>query len=121
MTNALRERLAPLGTSLPVMQIIKRVVDEGALNQLDLARKIELEPSALCRIVVELESKGLVMRERDPDDKRRVLVTATPAGEALLGRARPHMLAGLEPIASRLTRSERTQLCRLLEKLVAGG
>ena len=121
MTNALRERLAPLGASLPVIQIIKRVVDEGALNQLDLARKIELEPSALCRIVIELESKGLVRRERDPDDKRRVLVTATPSGAALLARAQPHMLAGLEPIASRLTRSEHAQLCRLLEKLVAGG
>ena len=121
MTNALRDRLAPLNTSIPVIQIIKRVVEQGALNQLDLARKIELEPSALCRIVVELESNGLVMRERDPADKRRVLVTATPAGEALLGRTQPQMLAGLEAIASRLTRSERTQLCRLLEKLVAGG
>ena len=120
MTNALRERLEPIGTSLPVIQIIKRVVEEGALSQLDLARKIELEPSALCRIVIELESRGLVTRSRDPADNRRVLVTATLAGEALLGRAQPHMRAGLETMASRLTRSERNELCGLLEKLVEG-
>jgi MarR family transcriptional regulator, lower aerobic nicotinate degradation pathway regulator len=120
MTNALRERLEPMGTSLPVIQIMKRVVEEGALNQLDLARKIELEPSALCRIVVELESRRLVVRTRDPQDNRRVLVSATPAGETLLRHAQPHMRAGLETMASRLTRAERTELCRLLEKLVAG-
>jgi DNA-binding MarR family transcriptional regulator len=119
-TNALRERLEPLGTSLPVIQIMKRIVEEGALSQLDLARKIEVEPSALCRIVIELEARRLVLRTRDPQDNRRVLVKATPAGEALLGRAQPHMRAGLETMASRLTRAERTELCRLLEKLVAG-
>jgi DNA-binding MarR family transcriptional regulator len=120
MTNALRERLEPMGTSLTVIQVMKRVVEEGALNQLDLARKLEVEPSALCRLVIEMESQRLVLRARDPEDNRRVLVSAAPAGEALLGRAQHHMRAALERTASRLTPSERIELGRLLEKLVEG-
>ena len=56
-------------------------------------------------------------RRRDPNDNRRVLVTATPAGEALIARAQPAVLAGIESVVSRLTRQEQAELTRLLEKL----
>jgi DNA-binding MarR family transcriptional regulator len=117
MTNAIRARLEPIGTSLPVVQVMRRLVDEGQVNQLELARRIELEPAAVCRLLVGLESKGLVVRRRDADDNRRVLVAATPSGRALLAKARPHVLAGIEDLVSRLERSEQVELSRLLSKM----
>jgi DNA-binding MarR family transcriptional regulator len=117
MANAIRERLEPVGTSLPAVQIIRRIALEGQLNQLELARQIELEPAALCRLLVDLEAKGLVVRRRDSGDNRRVLVAVTPNGAALLARAQPHLLGGVEEMVSRLTRSEQSELSRLLEKL----
>jgi DNA-binding MarR family transcriptional regulator len=115
--NAIRERLDPIGTSLHTVQIIRRVTEDGEVNQLELARQIELEPGALCRRVTELEAEGLVERRRDPDDHRRVLVAATPAGAALLARAHPKAMAGLEAMVSRLSQKEQGTLRRLLEKL----
>jgi DNA-binding MarR family transcriptional regulator len=115
--NAIRERLDPIGTSLHTVQIIRRVTEDGEANQLELARQIEMEPAALCRRVTELEAEGLVLRRRDPDDHRRVLVTATPAGVALLARAHPKAMAALEAMVSRLTLKEQSALRRLLEKL----
>jgi DNA-binding MarR family transcriptional regulator len=47
----------------------------------------------------------------------QVLVTATPAGEALIARTQPAVLAGIESVVSRLTRQEQAELARLLEKL----
>lgn len=117
MSNVLRAELEPIGVSLPVVQILKRVASGGDLSQLELAQELELEPGALSRLLTDLEEQRLVTRRRDPSDKRRVLMTSTAAATALLARAQPRMLAGLDGMFSRLTRPEQTDLCRLLEKL----
>ena len=109
--------LEPLGTSLHTIQVLKQTTGEQDVNQLELARQTELEPAALCRLLTDLENQQLIVRRRDPDDNRRVLVTATAAGGALIGRAQPAVLAALESVVSRLTRQEQTELARLLEKL----
>ena len=117
MSTAIRVELDPIDVSMPVFQIMKRVVSGGDLSQLELALELELEPAAVCRLVTDLEEQRLVTRRRDPDDKRRVLMTATAAGVALLTRAQPRVLAGVDALFSRLTRGEQAELCRLLEKL----
>lgn len=104
--------------SVHAVQIIKHAAAQGELNQLELARQMELEPATLCRLVVELETQRLITRRRDPDDNRRVLVSGTAAGEALMARAQPAVLAGIQSVVSRLNRQEQTELARLLEKLV---
>jgi MarR family transcriptional regulator, organic hydroperoxide resistance regulator len=119
MSNAIRDELEPLDVSLPVVQIIMRLVSGGCLSQLELALELELEPAALSRLLAELEAERFVTRRRDPDDKRRVLMTATASGSALLARAQPRVLAGVNATFSRLSRAEHGELCRLLEK-VAG-
>jgi DNA-binding MarR family transcriptional regulator len=118
LTNAMREHLEPLGTSLPTIQVLKRSGGEEPLNQLELARQTELEPAALCRLLTDLEEQNLIARRRDPDDNRRVLVKPTAAGESLMARAQPAVLAGIESVISRLTQKEQAELARLLEKLV---
>lgn len=119
MENAVRVELEPLGVSLCIVQIIKRLATGGDLSQLELAQELEVEPGALSRLLTELESQRLVKRRRDPQDKRRVLMVATPAASTLLVRAQPRLLAGVNSAFSRLSRAEHGELCRLLEK-VAG-
>ena len=117
LTNAVREHLEPAGTSLCTIQVLKHTTGDKPPNQLELARLTELEPAALSRLLIDLEEQGLIARRRDPDDHRRVLVTATPAGQALADRTQPAVLAGIESFVSRLSRQEQTELARLLEKL----
>jgi DNA-binding MarR family transcriptional regulator len=117
MSNAIRAELEPIGVSLPVIQIIKRVTTDGGLSQLELALELELEPAALSRLLAYLEAQRLVTRRRDPGDKRRVLMAPTASGTALVARAQPHVSAGIDATFSRLTRAEQGELRRLLEKL----
>jgi len=117
VTNAIRERLEPAGTSLVTIQVLKHTIGGEALNQLELARLTELEPAALSRLLIDLEEQRLIARRRDPEDNRRVLVTATAAGQALVERTQPAVLAGIESVISRLSRQEQAELERLLEKL----
>lgn len=117
MTNAVREHLEPAGTSLVTIQVLKHTIGDEPLNQLELARVTELEPAALSRLLIDLEEQRLIARRRDPEDNRRVLVTATAAGQALVERTQPAVLAGIESVISRLSRQEQAELERLLEKL----
>ena len=46
-----------------------------------LAKEIGLTPGAVTGMVDRLERAGLVRREVDPNDRRRVVVTATDSGQ----------------------------------------
>lgn len=50
------------------------------LSQRDLAERLHLEKSTVSRLVAELERRDLVVRERDPDNRRFYRIRITPAG-----------------------------------------
>lgn len=58
-----------------------------------LARDLAHDKGAMTRMIDALESKGLVARRRDDDDRRVVNLTLTDAGEAMTMRCRAHAIA----------------------------
>src|SRR3954465_2603435 len=68
-------------------QILGLLHDHGGLAQRELVREMDVDPSILVTLLNPLEADGLVTRERAPSDRRRHLVTLTPAGEKHLVRA----------------------------------
>jgi len=65
----------------------------------ELGRRLGISEPAASLLVDKLEELGLAVRERDPQDRRRTLVTATAAAEELAARLRQgreeHILAWL--------------------------
>jgi DNA-binding MarR family transcriptional regulator len=61
--------------------------DHGAMSQSKLGQTTGTDPSILVTMLNPLEADHLIARERDPTDRRRHLVTLTPAGEQRLNRA----------------------------------
>lgn len=57
-------------------------LDSGPLNQTELARRAKVEAQTMSRTVDRLERRGLVRREADPGDRRRMIVTRTGEGDA---------------------------------------
>lgn len=51
-----------------------------SLTAADLARREHVSPQAMTSILHALEEEGHIERERDPDDRRRILVKLTPLG-----------------------------------------
>src|SRR4051812_48844660 len=70
-------------------QILGLLHDHGGLAQRELMAEMDVDPSILVTLLNPLEADGLVSRERDPADRRRHLVTLTPAGERHLPSAAP--------------------------------
>jgi len=65
--------------------------------------QLDLEKGSLTPVIDGLIARGLVIRERDQKDRRKVNLALTSAGEELLkfhrGRAHRHLLAKLEVLS----------------------
>jgi DNA-binding MarR family transcriptional regulator len=73
-----------------------RLVRDGAATTADLARAEGVRPQSMGATVQALVELGLVVREPDPDDGRRTLVSATDAGRVARDeshRSRTRLLA----------------------------
>src|SRR3954452_7986022 len=61
--------------------------DRGAMTQGELGNLMGIAPSVLVQLLNPLEADGRISRDRDPADRRRHVVTLTPAGRKHLDRA----------------------------------
>lgn len=68
-----------------VLRILRGAREEG-LPTLEIGRRMVEQQPGVTRLVDRLIAKRLVTRERDTEDRRRVVCTIDPAGLELLGR-----------------------------------
>ena len=81
----LDQRLSERGLRLRHMAVLAAVA-EGPASQLDLARRLDMDPSDMTATVDDLEGSRLVSRTVDSSDRRRKLVTLTRPGRTELRR-----------------------------------
>src|SRR5436309_9278699 len=77
-------------------------------------QKMGVNPSILVTLLNPLETDGLVPRERDPDDRRRHLVTLTPASARRLASASRAQKETEDALFASLAALQRDQLGALL-------
>jgi len=63
--------------------IIRRLGEEEGITQKDLAIRMAKDQTNVTRLLDQLERKGLVMRNRNKDDKRSFLAYLTDEGKEL--------------------------------------
>lgn len=96
------------------------ILGEGAREtQSTIADALALDPSRLVALLDSLEERGLVARQRDTQDRRRHVVSITPAGKRQLQRLR-RIAARLEDeFFASLHPKDRATFHRLLMELAA--
>ena len=90
LLRRLRKQDDASGLSAPRLSALSVVVFGGPLPLGALAAAEQVRPPTMTRIVAALVAAGLVVREPSAEDRRVVLIRATPAGRRLLeaGRSR---------------------------------
>lgn len=84
--HAWNERLAEHGLTHAGV-IALHVLGDGPLPQTQLAGRCRVEDQTMSRTLERLERDGYVTRDRDTQDRRRVLVTRTAEGSSALAAA----------------------------------
>ncbi len=112
----IRERLEhvlePLNLSLRELGLMRILESEGPLSQHVLGRRHNVDRTTTVQIIDELESRQLVIRSQNLEDRRSNLLFLTPRGRKTLSRAlklvnkeQSVFLSGLEPEESEALRS----------------
>lgn len=113
-----REELAAQGLGLLDYLVLATLAERGGCSQAELVRMLPVDGSDMVAILGTLERMGLVVRRRDPQDARRNLVELTPSAKRRQARLDALLDRGNQMLLESLTRRERTELVRLLGKLV---
>jgi DNA-binding MarR family transcriptional regulator len=114
----LTEGFASAGVRSYHYRLLAALEEFGPASQAALGRRISIDRSDVVAALNELAGRGLIERSPDPDDRRRNVVTITPAGTEQL-RALDGILAGVqEQLLAPLSDAERTQLVQLLLRLL---
>jgi DNA-binding MarR family transcriptional regulator len=114
----LAEHQIPLGTAEALMHIAH--AEQGTIAVSELARLLDLSPSHVSRVVIDLERKGLVERQRSPEDSRSTRARVTDAGRRQLLEAAPTYFSTIrELIFEGLSEREVKQLARIWARIRA--
>jgi DNA-binding MarR family transcriptional regulator len=110
------EHNMPLGAIDALIEIAHAEGD--AISVSDLAERLDLSPSRVSRLAIDLERQGLVERRRSSSDSRSTEVAATDAGRARLLEAAPGYFKTIrELLIDPLGERELKQLGRIWERL----
>ena len=85
----------------------------------DVAAHTGLDKMSVSRALAGLARQGRIARRDDPDDKRRVLITLSAAGERVYERIGVSGKARESDLFSVLGTAEQARLARTLDKLIA--
>ena len=93
MTKLYKPLLAPLGLTYPQYLVMMVLWEHTNLTVNELGKRLQLDSGTLTPLLKRLEAAGLVQRQRDQEDERRVRITLTASGRSLKEQAQSIPLA----------------------------
>ena len=104
------------GGSMAIGYTLLNIEKEGTPST-KLAPKMGMEPRSLTRMIKSLEDNGLITKEADKEDKRRVLLFLTKEGKKLRKQAKDIVLQFNEKIREEIPDKELTQCFNTIKKV----
>lgn len=124
IATAFSEEVRPLGATLQMWRVLAALRERDGRRMGDLSETTSIEVSTLTRLVDTMAKKGLVMRRRDAQDARAVVLHATTAGRRLTQRIVPIAeryetvaLAGFSPAEAETLKAALRRLYANIEAL----
>lgn len=99
------------------MMLLSTLDRIGSASAADLARALHLTPQAMTTQLKPLEERGLIEREVDTDNRRRLSLALSKSGQTLLGEVRETTDQVDVEITAALSATELRQLRGILAKL----
>jgi DNA-binding MarR family transcriptional regulator len=103
-----------------VLATLRRSGPPYQLRPTDFASSLMLTSSGATKRLDRLERAGFVARKPDPEDRRGIIITLTPAGSSLIDKLTKAHMENEHRLLSALSEPEQQRLAGLLRKLQLG-
>ena len=113
------DRMEPTGINAHELGILFLFDSSGPESQQEAARRLGVDRTTMVTLIDGLESRGLVARKPDPDDRRRNLIGLTGEGRKALRRGKRASDAAEAELLSDLDEGDAAKLRELLASIAA--
>jgi DNA-binding MarR family transcriptional regulator len=113
------EALGTIGLTPALFALLNVLGARNGTIQQQLSSDMAIDPSAMVKLINELETTGLAERRRRPGDRRAWEVAITPKGRRALERARRLVAQVEDEILGGLSEADRRQLLTLLRRALS--
>ena len=100
-------------------RVLSLLDETEGVSQQKLSLILGIRPPSLSELLGKLEKDGLLLREKNPSDRRETLVSLTPEGKERAAAFEEERSRTTEAFLAPLTEEERETLGELLTKLIA--
>jgi DNA-binding MarR family transcriptional regulator len=115
--EAFHRAMSPLGLTPGRLGALLLLEAQPQMRQAALADALRVKPSNLAVMLDGLEAQGLIRRVEDTQNRRANLLRLTPAGRALLRRAKAQEALVEAGLAAGMGRAERATLLAALRRI----
>lgn len=116
--KALADKLELHGILSGQWSVLRVLWDIEGLTQVELADRMRVEKASLTGVLEGMERRGLILRARNVEDRRKINITLTAQGRRLKSQLLPHAVKINRKATRGMTESETLELRRLLAKLI---
>lgn len=96
--------------------ILSILAEKEQMSQKELQEILQIQPGSMSEILMKLEQKGLIIREKDSEDKRKSIIRLTSTGKEATKEQKPRM--DEDNMFSVLSDEEQALLKTMLKKLL---
>jgi DNA-binding MarR family transcriptional regulator len=121
LSQALIRAIESLGSDLRPREfaVLNRLHERGELTQIQLAELTYKDKPAITRMLDRLIARGLVRKVASPADRRAMVVSLTPEGEALRNAIAPLIVGFLEEACEGISQDDLAVTVATLKRISA--
>ncbi|MEG0383961.1 MAG: MarR family transcriptional regulator [Solibacillus sp.] len=117
--SAVKRKFAPFNLAPEQSLILGVLSKENGLTQQEIGDKLKKDKANIARMADNLEKKGFIERNRDPNNRRALKLYLTAQGETVYDEALAIYKEFDEEVSSRVTVEELREFKRILNKLTS--
>jgi DNA-binding MarR family transcriptional regulator len=121
LSQALLQAIESLGSDLRPREfaVLNRLHERGELTQIQLAELTYKDKPAITRMLDRLIARGLVRKVASPADRRAMVVSLTPEGEAMRNAIAPLIVGFLEEACEGISQKDLAVTVATLKRISA--
>ena len=117
MNREFSNRIAQHGVSLGLWPFLRALWERDGLSQRELSEKVRMKGPTTVAALNKLEERGLVRREKNKKDARKINVYLTPAGRKVYRKVIPEVEAVNRQCLEMLTESDQAEFKDMIKRI----